>query len=197
MRWRLTDVIVATCIAGMLVLLALAISQKHANYAQTECSNNLKMIHLDYANFLFDHGNFVTRLSTNHGGTMELTNQLTNAAVQFQALVFEGVPPFHRLVCPLDRSVHAAMSHTLANSNLSYFLSLNPPAEEGRWILSGNRNLSFSGESRTAAWNAAIGLHGEAGYLLFLDGSVSKIDSVGLETSFSQGGNATNQIAIP
>ncbi len=197
MRWKLTDVIVAICAVGLLALFAIAVSCKRANYARTECSYNLKMVHLDYANYLIDHGNFVTQLSTNKGGTMESADQLTNAAVHFQALVSKDVPPFHHLVCPLDRSVQAATSHSLANSDLSYFLSLNPPTEQGRWILSGNRNVSFSGESRKAVWNRAIGLHGETGYLLFLDGSVSQVDSVGLEKSFNQGGNTANRIAVP
>jgi hypothetical protein len=197
MRWKLTEVIVAVCIVGFLTLLAFAVSCKRNNHARTECSYNLKMVHLDYANYLIDHGNYATQVSTNEGGTMEFANQLTNAAVHFQALVAKDVPPLYHLVCPLDRSVQAATSHNLANSNLSYFLSLNPPAEQGRWILSGNRNLSFSGESRKAVWNRAVGLHGETGYLLFLDGSVSQVDSVGLEKAFNQGGNARNQIAIP
>jgi hypothetical protein len=196
MRWQRIEVITVVCVVGMLALLAVAASQKRTNYAQTECIYNLKMVHLDYVNYLTDHGKFVTQVSTNQGGTMEFANQLTNAAVHFRALV-SGDTPLHYLVCPLDKSVRAAKPDKLTNTNVSYFLSLNPPADNGQWILSGNRNLSLTGEPRKAAWNPAIGLHGETGYLLFLDGAVTRVDSIGLEKFFNQGGNPTNRIAIP
>lgn len=180
----------------MLALLGIAASQKRPNYAQTECIYNLKMVHLDYVNYLTDHGKFVTRISTNQGGTMEFASQWTNAAAYFRALA-SGDTPLHYLVCPLDKSIQAAKRDKLTNANVSYFLSLNPPAENEHWILSGNRNVSFSGEPRKAAWNPAIGMHGETGYLLFLDGAVTQVDSIGLEKFFNQGGNTTNQIAFP
>jgi len=196
MRWQRIEVIAVVCVVGMLALLAIAASQKRPNYGQTECIYNLKMVHLDYVNYLTDHGKFVTQVSTNQGGTMEFADQLTNAAVHFRAMA-SGDAPLHYLVCPLDKSVQAAKPDKLTNTNVSYFLSVNPPDENGQWILSGNRNLSFTGESHKAAWNPAIGLHGDTGYLLFLDGAVTRVDSVGLAKFFNQGGNPTNRIAIP
>lgn len=196
MRWQRIEVIAVGCVVAMMAFLAVAASQRRPNYAQTECIYNLKMVHLDYVNYLTDHGKFVTQTSTNQGGTMEFVNQLTNAAVYFRALV-SGDTPLHYLVCPLDKSVRAAKPDKLTNTNVSYFLSLNPPAENGQWILSGNRNLSFTGKPRKASWNPDIGLHGKNGYLLFLDGAVTGVDRFGLEKVFNQGGNPTNRIAIP
>jgi hypothetical protein len=196
MRWKRIEVIAVGCVVATLSFLDITTSLKRRNYAQTECIYNLKMVHLDYVNYLTDHGKFVTQISTNQGGTMEFANQLTNAAVHFRALASSDTP-LHYLVCPLDKSVQAAKRDKLTNTNVSYFLSLNPPTENGQWILSGNRNLSFTGEPRKAAWNPAIGLHGETGYLLFLDGAITRVDSIGLEKFFNQGGNTTNRIAIP
>lgn len=196
MRWRQTEVIVVVGVVGLLVLLAIALSRKRPNYAQTECIYNLKMVHLDYVNFTTDHGKPVTLISTNQGGTMEFADQLTNAAVHFRAMA-SGDTPLHYLVCPLDKPVHAARRDNLTNTNVSYFLSVNPPDENGKWILSGNRNLSFTSQSHKAVWNPAIGLHGDAGYLLFLDGSVNRVESAGLAEFFGQNGNPTNRVAIP
>jgi len=196
MRWKRIEVIAVGCVVATLAFLVITASLKRRNYAQTECIYNLKMVHLDYVNYLTDHGKFITHISTNQGGTMEVANRLTNAAVHFRALV-SGDTTLHYLVCPLDNSVHSATPDNLTNTNLSYFLSLDPPAENGQWILSGNRNLAFTGKPRKAAWNPAIGLHGDTGYLLFLDGAVTRVDSIGLEKSFNQGGNTTNRIAIP
>lgn len=90
------------------------------------------------------------------------------------------------------------------NTNISYFLSLNPPPANGKWILAGNRNLSLAVETnlatqeiQRAAWNPALGLHADAGYLLLLDGSVTRVDSATLGKLFNEAGNPTNRLAIP
>jgi hypothetical protein len=202
MRIRRLEVIAVACVALALAVWGFVASQNLRNYGQTECFYNLRVIHLDYVNYFVDHGKFVTQVSTNQGGTMEFADQTTNAAVHFQAIVLGETPvhveaPIHYLVCPLDKSVQAARPDKLTNTNVSYFLSVNAPSENGQWILSGNRNLSFAGEPRKADWNPTTGLHGETGYLLFLDGAVTRVDSIGLEKFFKQGGNPTNRIAMP
>jgi len=187
--------------AGWLIL------KRPPNHGSTECIYNLKIIWGCYSSFEDQNGLPdlpVTRVPVTKGGTLEFANQTTNVAIHFRALVSGDLSPVHFLVCPLDKRVKAAKASELTNTNVSYFLSLNPPVQNGRWILSGNRNLSLSAESgpsaqptRKAAWNPAIGLHGKTGYLLFLDGSVTRVDSIGLETFFNEEGNVTNRIAIP
>jgi len=196
MRLRLVDIVVVVGVVGVLSLGLLVSIRKRPNYSYTECVYNLKTIYSEYVNFRNEHGKPVTQVSTNSGGTLEFAEQQASAAIHFRAFTF-GEMPAHYLVCPLDKQVEAAKPSELTNTNLSYFLSLNPPPESGQWILSGNRNLSFTGESRRARWNPDLGLHGESGYLLFLDGTVRRVDSVALERTFNQAGNPKNRIAIP
>jgi prepilin-type processing-associated H-X9-DG protein len=203
MRLRRVDVIVVVGVVGVLSLVLFVSMRKRLNYGQTECIYNLKTIYTEYANYRDAHGKPVTQVSTNDGGTLEFADQQGNASIHFRAFA-SGEMPAHYLVCPLDKHVQAAKPNELTNTNLSYFLSVNPPVENARWVLSGNRNLFFADDAnladahpRKAAWNPDQGLHGETGYVLFLDGSVTRADSVAVNKFFNEDGNQTNRIAIP
>jgi prepilin-type processing-associated H-X9-DG protein len=171
---------------------------------RSECYANLKQISSDWHSFFVERGNFLTEISTNAGGTKELTGDLGGAYNHFRALVtFVSIntnssAPINRLVCPIDSHIPASLK-ILANTNLSYFLSVNASPGNGNWILSGNRNIRRNNYSpaKEYSWNPRQGLHGNAGYILFLDGSVSSVDDVGLAKFFSQNGNETNLLSIP
>ena|SRR5258706_15779788 len=202
MRIRKIDVLVVAAFVGIFSVIVFYSGSRMRNYGKTECIYNLKIIHFDYANFMSEHGKFVSQVSTNAGGTLEYASQLTNVARHFRALI-PGTMPAWYLNCPLDKRVRPAKPNELANTNISYFLSINPPFDNGQWVLSGNRNIlltkSIEDDSsiRAAAWNANAGLHGDKGYLLLLDGSVSQVNDVQVNTCFTNAGNIRNQIAIP
>jgi hypothetical protein len=202
MRIRRIDVVVTAILIGILSLFIFYFGARMANYGKTECIYNLKIIHLEVANFMSEHGKFVSQVPTNAGGTLEYANQLTNVACHFRALT-SGIMPAHFLNCPLDKRVRPARPNELTNTNISYFLSINPPSDNGQWVLSGNRNILLTksiGDDTSieaAVWNASAGLHGDKGYLLLLDGSVSHVDSIQLNTCFTNAGNPRNQIAVP
>jgi hypothetical protein len=199
---RKLDIAVSAVLVGIAFLVIWYSGARRVNYGKTECIYNLKIIHLDYANFMSEHGKFVSKISTNAGGTLEYANQLTNVACHFRALV-PGTMPTWYLNCPLDKSVRPAKPIELTNTNISYFLSVNPPSDNGEWVLSGNRNIlltkSIGDDSsiRAASWNANAGLHGDKGYLLLLDGSVSQANNIQVNTCFTNAGNTRNKIAIP
>jgi hypothetical protein len=175
-----------------------------------ECAYNLRSLYGGYNNFIATHGAFVTEVSTNAGGTKEFAAQEGMAHIHFRALVSsyftpvsQSYPPIHILICPKDQREAAPIS-SISNSNISYFLSQNPPVNSPKWVLAGNRNISFNspGSSnvvteRRIQWDPKVGLHGDTGYLLLLDGSVMRANNDELNSSFSEAGNVTNRIAVP
>jgi len=207
MRLRAIDVIALGWAAFVvLVVVVPALAKKWARAAPTSCIYNLKMIYLDYSLFASEHG-IVTQVSTNEGGTRELAEQGEGPAVHFRAIAQnEGI--LQHLVCPKDKFRAAGKRETLSDTNVSYFLSLNPPADAyrvahvsgswtSRWILTGDRNLNVRQAMKEAWWDATKGLHGERGYIVFLDGSVKWLGRTELRRVFEAGGNWSNRLAIP
>ncbi len=202
----------------VVILSALVFSMLHASGRRrandlrdrSECVNNLRKLSGNYEIFIVKNGRFITEISTNMGGTMEYANQEASAYLHFRAFEASYVdhpnatnPPSYNLVCPRDRRIAAPLA-SLSNSNISYFLSMNPPSNDTKWILAGNRNISLAslpgpGGSTTthASWNPAEGLHGDTGFVLLLDGSIDRVDNAALNKLFKQAGNSTNRLAIP
>jgi hypothetical protein len=203
-RIDVTAVLIA--IAALATVFMSCARRNKVGHGQTECWYNLKLIHQDYANFRTDHGNYITGVSTNLGGAKEWAGVITNAAPFFDALLQQsgetGVA--HWLVCPRDAEVEAGRVGNLARTNISYFLSVNPPFENSHWILSGNRNLTWQPSSlrrethiALPVWDPKMGMHGDTGFLLFIDGAVTHCDSTGAREFCLEAGNVTNQIVFP
>lgn len=170
---------------------------------RTECVYNLKGLYMDYGVFVQDHGAFVAEVSTNSGGTMEYRNDPTKAYLHFQAFATSG-GPFYILTCPKDTR-EPARTRTLANKNLSYFVTLNVQRDpDPGWILMGTRNISSRtevivelGADPNVGWDARAGLHQNLGALLSADGSIREIDSNQLKEVAHNTGNRTNRLIIP
>jgi hypothetical protein len=166
--------------ASVLLLLALAIASfkktQQLSY-RTECGYNLRVVHGAFDWFIRDSQKWITQVSTNNGGTMELSSDPKAAYRHFAALPsVEGV-----LACPKDLRFQASTTGGIQNSNISYFLSINVDLNNPQWILAGTRNISQSSEvllplhSLTQSkWHADFGLHGAQGYLVLVDGSVDQ-----------------------
>jgi len=168
---------------------------------------NLKVVYLNYGLFESDHGGVVTRVSTNDGGTKELVDAGCGPAVHFRAIA-QNEGRMWDLVCRRDRNRVPADRAMLSDTNVSYFLSLNPPCGvvdrevlsamgTARWVLAGDRRVWVDGVLRRAGWREGRALHGERGYILFVDGRVESLDSVELQRAFEEAGNWTNRLAIP
>lgn len=202
--------VIVVVLAIGVAILVLGIRSTRGSRDQTECFYNLRSLHVGYESSMGNYSRFVTEISTNAGGTREYADQGGAAYLHFRALVSAyftpaspDYPPIHNLICPLDERVAAPLG-SVFNTNISYFLSLNPPAGNGKWVLAGNRNVSFGAEpkpgtqpTRKVTWNPAIGLHGDSGYLLLLDGSVTRVGNADLQKFFNEAGNSTNRLAIP
>jgi prepilin-type processing-associated H-X9-DG protein/prepilin-type N-terminal cleavage/methylation domain-containing protein len=136
-------------------------------------------------------------------------------ATVFQSLSNEISP--YSLVCPTDSRKYATNWQPLANSNISYFLSLSsidsPPQAT---VLAGDRHVSPRGDvtvdSSTpgfvARWQSELGLHPPRdrkerglsvpyGNILFADGHVEMLDDAGLARALGNSNGGTNLLAIP
>jgi hypothetical protein len=209
-RLRGTDVAtIATLIAAFGLLVACHTRSARLHREAGECVSNLRNLDAAYETFILENGKPVTEFPINRGGTGEHRADHTMVYMHFRALV-----PFciraasasmvaDILVCPLD-SRQPAFLGEVYNTNISYFLSLNPPATSNPdWILMGNRNISLNAQlnvsrnRENAMWIPEAGLHGNTGYLLFRDGSVRRVGDENLSKLFTKSGNQTNRLAVP
>lgn len=136
-------------------------------------------------------------------------------ATVFQSLSNEISP--YSLVCPTDSRKYATNWQQLANTNLSYFLSLsfaeNSPQAT---VLAGDRHVSprenvildTSTSGFVAKWHSQLGLHPPHdrkerglsvpyGNILFADGHVEMLDDAGLARALGNSNGGTNLLAIP
>jgi competence protein ComGC len=107
-------------------LLLPALSRAKSKAQEISCRNNLKMIGLSFRTWAIDNdGNYPFNLSTNKGGTMELSAQGIdgfdiNAARIFQVMSNELSTP-KVLICPADSKRQPALDfQSLQPANVSY-----------------------------------------------------------------------------
>jgi len=176
---------VLTAILVVIILGLLALPRTRES--QASCSNNLRALGIAFASFAEDNANaFPHMLSTNDGGSLEYTEIPTANSVHFGRLD-QYLTTAMVLNCPADSRDPAPRMSALENRNISYFYGLDGDPNDPRSLLAGDRNISTNSEwvvsidqSQEVAWAAALGLHGRRGYLLFSDGSVTNVDTLGL-----------------
>jgi prepilin-type processing-associated H-X9-DG protein len=142
--------------------------------------------------------------------------QLPLPARIFQSLSNESIIPYYFL-CPTDSRQYATNWQQLANTNLSYFLSLSSSEQSpATWVLAGDRHISPRGDMTldtstngfAAKWNSQLGLHPPRdrkerglsvpyGNILFGDGHVEMLDDAGLAKAIRNSIGGTNLWAIP
>ena len=136
-------------------------------------------------------------------------------AAAFRSLSNLIAPPI--LVCPTDARHYATNWQQLANTNLSYFLSLSSMEGSPKaTVLAGDRHVSPRGDvildtsapGFAAKWHSQLGLHPSRdrkewglsvpyGNILFADGHVEMLDDVGLAKAVGNSNGGTNLLAIP
>lgn len=159
-------------------------------------------------------------------GVLRSTGTITNQELSlfqaplpasiFRGLSNESLIP-HYFLCPTDTRHYATNWQHLANTNLSYFLSLSsvesPPKAT---VLAGDRHLSPRGNLTldtsapgfAAKWQSELGLHPPRdrkerglsvpyGNILFADGHVEMLDDAGLAKALRNSNGGTNLLAIP
>jgi hypothetical protein len=163
---------VLVMLSGICLLSLIAVAgcarQRQASCAGV-CINNLRLLDSASAQFLQERHKWITSVSTNEGGTLELASDPTSAYWHFRALL--GRQSF-QLRCPLDKRTGRTPTLSL-NTNLSYFVTLNLPTDGSSWVVGGCRNFTTQEEaivplksSDSLAWHGQFGMHGRQGYSL-------------------------------
>ena len=223
-------VIVAVfAVAALMVLPALR--PPRINRApRISCINNLKQVDLAYRQWAIDNNdNFPMEVSVTNGGAMEAA--LTgNVALVFQVMSNELNTP-KILLCPADERrtwattfeqtvpAHGSKGQIqfLSNSNVNYFVGLNPNETAPEMILSGDDNWLVGGKAggdgvaikgapvkpgvvslwtnTPVAWSEAR--HKKQGNVGLADGSVRVFSSSRLAEALRNSGVATNRLVFP
>ncbi|HXG48116.1 MAG TPA: prepilin-type N-terminal cleavage/methylation domain-containing protein [Methylomirabilota bacterium] len=183
-----------TIIAVLAALLLPSLTKARVRARQTDCLSRLKEIGVAFHAFAHDHNSlFPMQVPAASGGTLEFAREAwqsgsgANAFRHFQALSNE-LALTKILVCPSDYRSPAPDFRRLANSNISYFVTLNPAFGQSDTVLAGDRNLAGAqavGGLLSVHTNSPLSwtdqLHLGRGNLLFADGHVES--PVGAEIS--------------
>jgi prepilin-type processing-associated H-X9-DG protein len=175
-----------------------------ARIAKTTCSSNLNYLYLAARNFTEDHTKrFPWQVPAVEGGTMEYNESGSQAYMHFQVLSSDLLVT-RSIICPQDQREPARNWPTMVNTNVSYFIDIDGKPSSPMSILAGDRNITAASsvifrvsQSDRPNWVKSVGLHGDQGHLVFADGHVEELDSVGLSNAVQRTGNTTNRFAVP
>lgn len=138
----LVELLCVTFVISILVLMVLPTVHRHPPAYRIKCVNNLKNVGLAYRIWATDNNDlFPFQLSTNNGGSRELTNDI---AGQFRVLSNELSTPLI-IVCPRERGKEATNFTTLQSPNISYFVGLDASDTNAASILAGDAGFSVNG----------------------------------------------------
>jgi len=200
-------VIAAICIAIVLFLPMLGGSRKSPVVA---CMVNLKQIGVGFYLWAEDHaGRFPQEVSVDEKGTLEAI-RTGSPAPHFQALnkYFRN---WSILVCPTDKARRPGRTNTivLADTNLSYFASVDATKSTTNALLSGDRHLTAAGQpgrpalliltsNTVLSWTRELHKRSQrpGGNFLFVDGHVAWKQS-NLASVIRNQGMTTNRVALP
>lgn len=189
----LLDMFVMLIAVAAVVLVVLPmVAKRNTRSSRINCANNLKQVGLSFRLWAGDNGDKMpAQVSTNAGGTMELTGSGLVFPV-FQVMSNE-LGTTRIIICPPDTKRTCATNFaSLNDTNISCFAV--PEADESNpelW-LSGDRNLTTNSVALapglfTMPTNRVLGwttqLHNNYANLAFADGSVQQPSSAKLHQS--------------
>ena len=216
--------VVIAALAVLVVLLLLpALASAHRRAARFNCSNNLEIVGSSFGIWEEDnHNEFPMSVSVTNGGGMELI-ATGNVAGFFLVMSNELSTP-KILVCPADTNVVYATNQfgspyppDFSNKNISYFVGIDADTNNPQRLLCGDDNFESHGitvpsgvfqlsTNSPIAWTDRHDdtphiyfprRHNFLGNIVYADGSVTEVSSLGLQQSLVQSGIATNRLAIP
>jgi competence protein ComGC len=179
-------------IATLVVLAALLLPHLLINRVQAtrlNCVDQLKELGLDARIWANDHDrSFSWQVSTNDDGSLEFAGS-SNVSELFLPMSTHLKGP-RILFCPSDSARKAADSMAaLKNANISYCIGLDASEENPQMVLFGDRNMECPGRAdnqgvvirpeTAVAWGKEM--HGRAGNLGLVDGSVQQVTDAGLQ----------------
>lgn len=196
------------------------------------CLNNLRQIGLGLSQFALEHGDRPPwRVLWNEGGTSDSPVESSASFVQF-SIMSNSVSSPRILACPADTRISKRIaerwdmhpngglwSPSFRNNSISYFLGLDGGFRAPRSVLAGDRNVRTDGSIGGCssgivpaytfyrgwiypwpAWTNDV--HGLSGNLLYHDGAVDQVDTLGLRAAAASGeewgsGGLANHILPP
>lgn len=195
-------VVIGVCVLMCFVVLETLRPARHISSRLT-CSVNLKQFAFAAQMFKDAHAGYPWEVSTNHGGTEEFAVLNEQTFRHFQTLS-NDIYVTLGLICPQDIRQAATNWGNLVNTNLSYFVGLDSTPSLPMSIVAGDRNITpdssviiQASPSTPPSWIKSVGLHGEKGHLVFSDGHVEELDSIGLANAIQRTGILTNHFAVP
>lgn len=205
----LVEILVVTVVLTLLVLTVLSsMARLRARVSQIKCANNLKNVGLAFRIFATDNEDFFPfQISTNQGGTIELTD----VADQFRSLSNELSTP-KILLCPPDyangRRTDATNWASLQRQNISFFVGTDASETNAASILSGDSRFKVRGTNPPAGlshfratdsvvYPKKFHPEGDGANILLGDGSVHRIGSADMPKSLANSRVATNRFILP
>lgn len=207
-------VVMVFTLTMLFILLFSSVPRARRQAHLKQCVNNLKQINYAFRIIGFDaNDRFHMQEPIKLGGSME---SITNGQVfhTFQIMSNELNNDSKLLICPSDDRGPAANFHSsLANTNISYFVSADATDTQPELLLSGDRNLTNGPLDSTRilmvttnskpAWTDK--LHGLRGNSALSDGSVQSFTTPEVQNiiqtmsrGFGQFGHiTTNRLAFP
>jgi prepilin-type processing-associated H-X9-DG protein len=177
----------------------------HVSDARIRCVLNLKQVGLAFAMWADDHNNlYPMRALTNANGGLLFADE-TNGFRYFQVMSNELSTP-KILVCPADTRIAVTdFGADFNGASISYFLGLDADATRPTAFLSGDRNITNGQKplkgmlevrtNQNIGWTKEI--HGEAGNVGLVDGSVQQCKTPQLNLFEKMNGLATNRLLLP
>ena len=205
--FTLTDLLIvaAAVILVPVALLPMMGRTRNCHTPRIVCVSNLKQVGLAFRIWSSDHEEkFPWQVSTNQGGSKEFIGT-TEAFQHFLVASNEfNSPKILRCRSDSQRTGAQDFDHGLANSNLSYFLSLDAVEGRPQAILSGDRNITGGALTngvmlltahRRAGWTREM--HENAGNISFADGSVQQMSTDDLRSFVKQKAELPARLVIP
>jgi prepilin-type N-terminal cleavage/methylation domain-containing protein len=204
----LVEIMCVTVVISLLVFLFLpTLGQSKRHTTDVKCRNNLNNVALAYRIWSTDGGDsFPFHISTNNGGTLELTN---NVADQFRALSNELSTP-KILLCPRDylRLKEATNWSSLAPQNISFFAGIDSHEMYPSSILAGDTGFTVNGSqpksglffltnSDRIVYPQRLHTKKNTVNIALGDGSTSTIGPRDLPQLVGKTGFGTNRIILP
>jgi competence protein ComGC len=194
--------IILAVIAVLAMLLVPGLFRARERARRISCTSNLKIIGMALKTWSMDHTNlYPMQVPLTNGGSREF---LLSGAVfrHFQLMSNDLATPLI-LACPADRRRPARDFARLANSNISYFVTIEADDDHPQMVMAGDRNLTNGSPLMngllTLTTNRPLGwthdLHNGCGQVLLSDGSVMQIGATFIR--FGLQDSEGSRLAIP